>query len=90
MLFVCYVTIEPDARDESIARFKEHGVVEPEGTKLLGAWISTTQQETWSVFEADSADAIMALFEPWTDLNVHQITPVMDFAALKTFVDAND
>ena len=32
----------------------------------------------------------MAMFEPWTDLNMHQITPVMDFDALKKFVDAND
>jgi len=89
MLFVCYVTIDPDARDESIARFKEHGVVEPDGATLLGAWMSVAQQETWSIFEADSAEAIMTLLEPWTDLNVHQITPVMDFAALKQFVDAN-
>ena len=90
MLFVCYVTIDPDTRDESVARFKEYGVAEPEGVKLQGAWISSTQQECWSVFEADSAGAIMAMFEPWTDLNMHQITPVMDFDALKKFVDAND
>jgi len=90
MLFVCYVTIDPEARDESIARFKEGGIVEPEGVKLLGAWISLTQQETWSIFEADSAEAIMKLFEPWTDLNMHQITPVMDFAALKKFVTEGD
>ena len=89
MLFVCYVTIDPENRDESTARFKEYGVVEPEGVKLQGAWISATQQECWSILEADSAEAIMAMFEPWTDLNVHQITPVMDFAALKKFVDAN-
>lgn len=89
MLFVCYVTIDPDARDESIARFKENGIVEPEGIKLHGAWISLTQQETWSIFEADSAEAIMDLFEPWTDLNVHQITPVMDFADLKKYVEAS-
>ena len=31
----------------------------------------------------------MKLCEPWTDLNVHQIAPVMDFADLKKFVDAN-
>lgn len=46
-------------------------------------------QETWSIFEADSAEAIMTLFEPWTDLNVHQITPVMDFDSLKAFVESN-
>ena len=90
MLFVCYVTIDPEARDESIERFFEHGVVEPEGTKLHGAWISLTQQETWGIFEANSAEAIMALFEPWTDLNVHQITPVMDFGSLKAFLEARD
>jgi hypothetical protein len=89
MHFVCYVTIDPDARDESVERFQEHGVVVPEGVKLHGAWISLTQQETWSIFEADSAEAIMRLFEPWTDLNVHQIAPVMDFDSLKAFVDAN-
>jgi len=89
MLFLCYVTIDPDARDESVARFKEYGIVEPRGATLKGAWISTSQQETWSVIEADSAEAIMKLFEPWTDLNVHQITPVMDFADYKRFVDAN-
>jgi hypothetical protein len=86
MLFVCYVTIDPKNRDESIKRFKQSGIVEPKGVKLLGAWISLTMQETWSIFEADSAEAIAKLFEPWTDLNLHQIAPVMDFAELKKFV----
>lgn len=90
MLFACYVTIDPEARDESMKRFMEHGVVEPSGAKLHGAWISLTQQETWSIFESDSAEAIMALFEPWTDLNVHQITPVMDFGGLKKFLESHD
>src|SRR5690554_2396163 len=80
MLFVCYVTIDPESRDEAIARLKEDGIVEPKGVKLIGAWIALTQQETWCIFEADSAEAIMKLYEPWTDLNVHQIAPVMDFA----------
>jgi len=87
MLFVCYVTIDPESRDESIKRFKERGIVEPKGVKLIGAWISLTQQETWSIFEAEDAAAIMELFEPWTDLNVHQIAPVMEFAELKKFVN---
>jgi len=30
----------------------------------------------------------MALFEPWTDINVHQIAPVMDFASLKKFLES--
>ncbi len=86
MLFVCYVTINPDNRDESLARFKKQGIVEPKGAKLLGAWISVTMQETWAIFEADDAAAIMKLYEPWTDLNVHEIAPVMTFDELKKVV----
>ncbi len=41
MLFICNTTIEPDARDETMARFMEHGVVEPAGAKLQGAWVSS-------------------------------------------------
>jgi Domain of unknown function (DUF3303) len=47
---------------------------------------SLTQQETWAIFEADDAAAIMKRCEPWTDFNIHQIAPVMDFAELKKFV----
>ena len=86
MLFVCYVTIDPKNRDESIRRFEERGIVAPEGVKLLGAWVSLTQQETWAIFEADDAAAIMKLFDPWLDLNIHHITPVMTFDELKKVV----
>ncbi len=90
MLFVCYVTIDPESREESMERFKEGGIVLPEGVKMHGAWIALTQQETWCIFEASSADAIMALFDPWTDLNVHQIAPVMAFDDLRTFLKEKD
>ena len=83
MLFVCYVTIDPKNRDESFRRLKAHGIPTVPGVKLLGAWISLAQQETWSVFEADDAASIMRLFHPWTDLNVHRIEPVMSFDDLK-------
>ena len=86
MLFVCYVTIDPENRDESIRRFKERGIVAPEGVKLLGAWVSLTQQENWAIFEADDAAAIMKLCDPWLDLNIHHITPVMTFDELKKVV----
>ena len=35
---------------------------------------------------ADDAGAVMKLYHPWTDLNVHRIEPVMTFAALKAIV----
>jgi len=87
MLFVCYVTIDPENRDENIKRFKELGVIGPEGGELIGAWIALTQQEAWCIFEAKDASSIMKLFQPWTDLNIHQIAPVMDFDELKKVVE---
>ena len=87
MLFICTVTIDPEACDESTARFLQDGIVVPEGVSLRGAWISANMQECWSVFEADSAEAILKLYEPWTDLNVRHITPVVDFANLKSVLE---
>jgi hypothetical protein len=81
MLFVCYVRIAPEHRDESFRRIG----TQP-GVKMLGAWISLAQQETWAIFEAEDAAAIMRLYHPWTDLNVHRIEPVMGFDALKKIV----
>ena len=86
MLFVCTVRIAPENRDESFKRLKEHGIGEQPGVKLLGAWISLTQQETWAIFDAEDAGSVMLLYHPWTDLNVHKIAPVMSFDELRTLV----
>ena len=51
---------------------------------MLGAWISLAQQESWAIFEAEDAAAM--IYHPWTDLNVHRIEPVMSFDELKTIV----
>lgn len=88
MLFVCYITIDPADREESLRVLKERGVVEPAGVKLIGSWISVTQHEIWSVFEADDAQAITELLEPWLSLNVHEIAPVMDFDVFQKLLDA--
>lgn len=88
MLFMCHVTMEPENRDESIGRFMENGVPDVEGVDLKGVWISLMQQESFILIESDCAEAITTLFEPWTDLNVHDFVPVMDLEALKKFLEA--
>ena len=88
MLFICHVTIAPEHRDESFRRLKEQGLPEQKGAKLLGAWMALTQQETWAIVEADDAAAVVKLYHPWTDLNLHRIEPVMTFDALKKIVAA--
>jgi hypothetical protein len=80
---VCLLRHHQARESQREHHFKERGIVEPKGVKLLGAWISLSQQETWAIFESDDAASIMALYEPWTDLNVHKIESVVDFADLK-------
>jgi hypothetical protein len=87
MLFVCYCVIEPQHRDESLKRLHDLGTGETAGVKLLGAWISLMQQESWVIFEADDAAAIMRMWHPWTGLNVNKIEPVMTFDELKKVLD---
>ncbi len=82
MLFLCYNPIEPKNRDESMKRLVERGTGENAKVKLVGAWISLTQLEAWSVFEADDATEIMKFWHDWTDLNVNVLTPVVDFETL--------
>lgn len=88
MLFMCHVTMEPEDRDESIGRFMENGVPDVPGVTLKGVWISLMQQETFILIESESSQAITTLFEPWTDLNIHHLIPVMDLDELKKFLEA--
>ncbi len=86
MLLMCHVTMQPEDRDESLGRFMENGVPEVRGIKLKGVWISLMQQESFILVESDKPEAIAALFEPWTNLNVHDLVPVMDFDQPKKFL----
>ena len=90
MLFVCYATIDPENRDENLQRFKERTTFDPEGGRMIGGWIALTQQEAWCIFEADSAESILKILEPWTDLNINHVAPVMAFDDLKTVLDKQD
>ena len=81
-MFVCYCTIEPGHRDKTLKQLLERGTGGPSGVKLLGAWMSLPQQETWAIFQADDAAEIMRFWHPWTGLNVNKLTPVMDFKDL--------
>ena len=88
MLFMCHVTMQPEDREESLGRFMENGVPEVPGVTLKGVWISLMQQKSFISVESDKAEVIATLFEPWTDLNVHDLVPVVDFGQLKKFLEA--
>lgn len=87
MLFVCYASIDPENREENTQRFVDMESFDPEGGKMIGGWIAVTQQEAWCVIEAESAESVLKVLEPWTDLNINQVTPVMAFEDFRKFLD---
>ena len=64
---------------------KEFGIMhEVDSLRSLAVELSNNKL---TVEEAKEGSAILKLYEPWTDLNVHHITPVMDFADLKSVLE---
>ncbi len=82
MLFMLHCTIEPRHRDENRARLQESMIGEPPGIRVLGSWLSVTQLEGWVLFDAEDAASVAKLFHHWTDLNVNNVTPVMEVESL--------
>lgn len=78
MLFMLYCTIEPRHRDENRMRLRESMIGQPSDIKILGSWLSVTQLEGWVVFDAPDAASAAKLFHRWTDLNVNQVTPILE------------
>ena len=78
MLFMLHCTIEPRHRDENRKRLREAMIGEPSEIRILGSWLSVTQLEGWVVFDAPDAGSAAKLFDRWTDLNVNDVTPIME------------
>ncbi|WP_425397430.1 DUF3303 domain-containing protein [Aeoliella sp.] len=75
--------ISPEHRDASQERFRTMGEGRPAGVKELGHWQSVTQLEGWALVEADDSQELFKALRVWTNLNVNQITPVLDQAGLE-------
>jgi hypothetical protein len=75
--FLIYFEIDPEKRDENVARLKASGPGVPENAKLVSLWYSTTLLEGWCAVEAEDAISLGEIQKHWTDLNLNHITPVL-------------
>lgn len=78
MKFIVHWTIKPKHRDEAYNRFKHHGHELPKEIKLLGSWHNVNQLAGWAIIETSDVLAIGTWLHAWTDLNSHEVIPVVD------------
>ncbi|MGD8372079.1 MAG: DUF3303 family protein [Syntrophobacterales bacterium] len=77
MLFMAVFTYEPQDRDRVIKRRMENPA-DFKGVKVKGEWFDVSGHRVFSLFEADDAAHVAALFYDWTDLGVAELIPVVD------------
>ena len=78
MKFILSWTIKPENRDESLNRLQSKENLAIEGIKILGHWHNVNLLGGWALVEADSEASIAKWLLDWTDLNVNDVTLVID------------
>jgi len=68
MKFMLTFTLQPETRNEAIARFLKTGGQPPKGVKLLGRWTSADLSKGYELLESDDPSALTELALHWSDL----------------------
>ena len=86
MKYMLTWTIKPENQKESIARYKKAGANPPPGIEVLSHYLNVNSLGGWAVFEATDHSAVAKWLIDWTDLNVNEVTPIIDDKELKVIV----
>jgi hypothetical protein len=86
MKFMLTFTMQPDKRNEAIARFLKTGGHPPQGAKLLGRWTRADFSQGYDLLESNDATALTEFALQWSDLMQLEITPVIEDKELSELV----
>ena len=86
MKFILSWTIKPENRDESLKRLRSKEDLAIEGIKILGHWNNVNLLGGWALVEADSEASIARWLLDWTNLNVNDVTLVIDEQELRSMI----
>jgi hypothetical protein len=78
MKFILSWTVKPENRNESLKRLNAKDKVAGEGIRILGHWHNVNLLGGWALMEADNETSIAKLLLDWTDLNVNDVSLVID------------
>ena len=83
MKFILSWTIKPENRNEALRRVLSKENLAVDGITILGHWHNVNLLNGWALVEADNEATIAKWLMDWTDLNVNELTPVIDEAELR-------
>ena len=78
MKFILSWTVKPENRDEGFKRLNAADDVAGEGIRVLGHWHNVNLLGGWALVEAGDEISIAKWLLGWTDLNVNDVTLVID------------
>ena len=78
MKFMLTFTLQPETRNEAIARFLKTGGQPPKGVKLLGRWTGADLSQGYDLLETDDPSALTDLALQWSDLIEMHTVPVLE------------
>ncbi|MGA8163719.1 MAG: DUF3303 family protein [Waddliaceae bacterium] len=79
MKFILTWTVKPKNRDESCQRLQAKAdKLAIEGIKVLGHWYNVNLLGGWALVEADSEATIAKWLLDWTNLNINDVTLVVE------------
>jgi len=78
MKFMLTFTLQPETRNEAIARFLKTGGQPPKGVKQLGRWTSADLSKGYELLESDDPSALTELALHWSDLMEMYTVPVVE------------
>ena len=86
MKYMLTWTIKPENQQESIARLKETGPNPPAGIEVISHYHNVNSLGGWAVFETTDHAAVARWLKDWTDLNVNEVTPIIENKELMAIV----
>ena len=90
MKFMLSFDIDPDFRDQAIARFRAGGGLPPAGATLLGRWTRLDFSGGFDLLETDDPACLLGFALEWSDLMHIEIVPVADDALLGAVLAARE
>ena len=75
-------TVKPQNQRESLARWKSRGPNPPPGIKVVSHYWNVNLLGGWAVVEATDHGSVAKWLNDWTDLNVNDVTPIVEDSEL--------
>lgn len=76
--FMLVIKLKPGIRNQLFDAFEQRGPSRSPGLRFVKAWIDSTSDTVFGVFESTDAKAMQEACKPWQEFGELQTYPVID------------